>query len=211
MVSKPWKVINAKDQVQPKALTSSKLTTTRALLETPSPQPFNNSCDRCIWQTKDCTRKFEKGIPVGACLPCRQAKSRAPIQAPEAPKAPSQGPSKGPTHQSNWGTLKPPVTPSKWAPSLGPGPSQSKKAKASVSKFRPKTPSVSQNAKFTNDVGVTPLGSIEVYHPLAGPPPHSIPRASALKLIATLVNPLLDPRPGPSSDPKDHIIKGLEV
>ncbi|KIK73340.1 hypothetical protein PAXRUDRAFT_20970 [Paxillus rubicundulus Ve08.2h10] len=74
MVSKPWKVINAKDQVQPKALTSSKLTTTRALLETPSPQPFNNSCDRCIWQTKDCTRKFEKGIPVGACLPCRQAK-----------------------------------------------------------------------------------------------------------------------------------------
>ncbi|KIK74502.1 hypothetical protein PAXRUDRAFT_19807 [Paxillus rubicundulus Ve08.2h10] len=68
-------------------------------------------------------------------------------------------------------TSKPLVTPSKWAPSLGPGPSPSKKAKASVSKSRLKTPSVSQNAKFANDVGVTPLESIKVYHPLAGPPP----------------------------------------
>ncbi|KIK72121.1 hypothetical protein PAXRUDRAFT_22371 [Paxillus rubicundulus Ve08.2h10] len=57
----------------------------------------------------------------------------------------------------------------------------------------PKMPSVAQNAKFANDVGVTPSGSIKVYHPLAGPPPQSIPWASALELIATPVNPLLDP------------------
>ncbi|KIK72766.1 hypothetical protein PAXRUDRAFT_21608, partial [Paxillus rubicundulus Ve08.2h10] len=56
-----------------------------------------------------------------------------------------------------------------------------------------------------------PSSSIKVYHPLAGPPPRSIPRASALELIATPVNPILDPRPGPSSDPIDQIIKGLEV
>ncbi|KIK74077.1 hypothetical protein PAXRUDRAFT_20237 [Paxillus rubicundulus Ve08.2h10] len=186
VVSKPQKLINAEDQVQPKALTSLKPTTTRALPETPSSQAFNNSCDHCIWQTKDCTRRFEKGIPVGACLPCCQAKvacnlswptkqpweqSRAPIQALEAPKAPSPGPSKGPARPSTRATSKPPVTPSKRAPSLGPGPSPSKKAKASVSKSRPKTPLVVQKAKFTNDVGVTPLGSIKVYHPLAGPPP----------------------------------------
>ncbi|KIK76474.1 hypothetical protein PAXRUDRAFT_18181 [Paxillus rubicundulus Ve08.2h10] len=82
------------------------------------------------------------------------------------------------------------------APSLGPGPSPSKKAKASVSKSRLKRPSVSQNAKFTNDVGVTPSGSI---------------KASALELITTPVNPLLDPQPRPSSDPTDQIIKALEV
>ncbi|KIK72027.1 hypothetical protein PAXRUDRAFT_22490, partial [Paxillus rubicundulus Ve08.2h10] len=106
---------------------------------------------------------------------------------------------------------KPPVTPSKRAPSLGPGPSLSKKAKASVSKLRQKTPSVSQNAKFANDVGVTPSGSIKVYHPLSGHPPLSIPWASALEVITTPVNPLLDPRAGPSSDLKDQIIKALEV
>ncbi|KIK76680.1 hypothetical protein PAXRUDRAFT_18028 [Paxillus rubicundulus Ve08.2h10] len=76
VVSKPQKLIDAEDQVQPEASTSLKLTATRALPETPSLQPVNNSCNRCIWQTKDCTRRFEKGIP-----------SRAPIQAPEAPKA----------------------------------------------------------------------------------------------------------------------------
>ncbi|KIK71746.1 hypothetical protein PAXRUDRAFT_21489 [Paxillus rubicundulus Ve08.2h10] len=54
-------------------------------------------------------------------------------------------------------------------------------------------PLVAQKAKFTNDVGVTPSGSIKVYHPLAGPPPCSIPQASALELITTPVNPLLDP------------------
>ncbi|KIK79904.1 hypothetical protein PAXRUDRAFT_16075 [Paxillus rubicundulus Ve08.2h10] len=89
--------------------------------------------------------------------------------------------------------LDPPVTPSKRAPSLGPGPSPLKKAKAAVSKLRPKTASVTQKAKFTYDVGVTPAGSIKVYHPLAGPLPLSIPHASALELIATPVNPLLDP------------------
>ncbi|KIK93966.1 hypothetical protein PAXRUDRAFT_12339 [Paxillus rubicundulus Ve08.2h10] len=84
------------------------------------------------------------------------------------------------------------VTPPKRAPSLGPGPLTSKKTKASVSKLRPKTPLVTQKAKFTNDVGVTPSESIKVYHPLAGPPPQSIPQASAINLIATPVNPLLD-------------------
>ncbi|KIK72024.1 hypothetical protein PAXRUDRAFT_22493 [Paxillus rubicundulus Ve08.2h10] len=163
VVSKHQKLINAEDEVQPEASTSLKLTTTKALPEPPSPHPFNNSCDHCIWQTKNCTRKFEKGIPVGACLPCCQAKlacnlsqpakrpreqSRAPIQVPEPLKAPSPGPSKGPARQSSQATLKLPVTPSKRAPSLGPGPSPSKKAKASVSKSRQKTPSVSQNAKF---------------------------------------------------------------
>ncbi|KIK71771.1 hypothetical protein PAXRUDRAFT_22856 [Paxillus rubicundulus Ve08.2h10] len=43
------------------------------------------------------------------------------------------------------------------------------------------------------------------------PSPRSIPRASALELIATPVNPLLDPLPGPSLDLTDQIIKGLEV
>ncbi|KIK72976.1 hypothetical protein PAXRUDRAFT_21373 [Paxillus rubicundulus Ve08.2h10] len=207
-VSKPQKLIDAQDQVQPKALTSSNLTATRALPETPSPHPFNNSCDRCIWQTKDCTRRLEKGIPVGACLPCRQGKvacnlsrlakrpweqSRAPVQAPEPPKAPSPGPSKGTTRPSARATLKPPVTPSKQATSLGPGPSPSKKAQALVSRLRSKTPSVTQKAKFANDAGVTPSASIKVYHPLAGPPPCSIPWASALELITTPVNALLDP------------------
>ncbi|KIK73049.1 hypothetical protein PAXRUDRAFT_21287 [Paxillus rubicundulus Ve08.2h10] len=162
-VSKPWKLIDAQDQVQPEASTSSNPTATRALPETPSPHPFNNSCDRYIWQTKDCTRRFKKGIPVRACLPCRQGKvacnlsrptkrpweqSRAPIQALEPPKAPSPGPSKGSTHPSARATLKPLVTPSKRAPSLGTGPSPSKKAKASVSKSRPKTPWVAQKVKF---------------------------------------------------------------
>ncbi|KIK72369.1 hypothetical protein PAXRUDRAFT_22069 [Paxillus rubicundulus Ve08.2h10] len=72
-------------------------------------------------------------------------------------------------------------------------------------------PLLTQKAKFTNDAGATPSSSIKVYHPLAGPPPCSIPRASALELIATPINPLLDPRPGPSSDLTDQIIKGLEV
>ncbi|KIK72170.1 hypothetical protein PAXRUDRAFT_22312 [Paxillus rubicundulus Ve08.2h10] len=124
---------------------------------------------------------------------------------------PSPGSSKGPACPSTQATSKLSVTPSKQAPSLGPGPSPSKKAKASVSKSRPKMPSVAQKAKFTNDVGVTPSGSIKVYHPLAGPPPQSIPQASALQLIATPVNRLLDPQPGPSLDPMDQIIKGLEV
>ncbi|KIK72262.1 hypothetical protein PAXRUDRAFT_22193, partial [Paxillus rubicundulus Ve08.2h10] len=185
-----------------------------ALLEPPSPHPMNDSCDCCIRQRKDCTRRFQKGIPIGACIHCHQAKlacnlsrpvkrpreeSRAPIQAPESPKAPSPGPSKGPTHRSSQAPLKPPVTPS-----------PSKKAKASVSKLMWKTPSISQNAKFANDVGVTPSGSIKVYHPLAGHPPLSIPQASALELTATPLNPLLDPRPGPSSDLKDKIIKALK-
>ncbi|KIK73437.1 hypothetical protein PAXRUDRAFT_20854 [Paxillus rubicundulus Ve08.2h10] len=43
------------------------------------------------------------------------------------------------------------------------------------------------------------------------PSPHSIPQASALELIATPINPLLDPQPGPSSDPTDQIVKALEV
>ncbi|KIK71878.1 hypothetical protein PAXRUDRAFT_22702 [Paxillus rubicundulus Ve08.2h10] len=73
-VSEPRKLIDAQDQVQPEASTSLNPTATRALPETPSPHPFNNSCDCCIWQTKDCTRRFEKGIPVGACLPCCQGK-----------------------------------------------------------------------------------------------------------------------------------------
>ncbi|KIK75741.1 hypothetical protein PAXRUDRAFT_18737 [Paxillus rubicundulus Ve08.2h10] len=122
--------------------------------------------------------------------------SRAPIQVPEPPKAPSPGPSKGPACRSSWATSKPPVTPSKRAPSLAPGPSPSKEAKALVSKLRPKTPSISQNEKFANDVGVTPSGSI---------------KASALELVATPINPLLDPRSGPPLDPKDQIIKGLKV
>ncbi|KIK71763.1 hypothetical protein PAXRUDRAFT_22866, partial [Paxillus rubicundulus Ve08.2h10] len=170
--------------------------------------------------------KAPEGYPRRACFPCHQAKvacnlsqpakrpreqSRAPVQAPEPPKAPSPGPFKGPTCPSARATLKPLVTPSKWAPSLGPGPSPSKKAKASVSRSRLKTPSLTQKAKFTNDAGATLSSSIKVYHPLAGPPPHSIPQASGIKLIATPVNPILDPRPGPSSDPTDQIIKGLEV
>ncbi|KIK72886.1 hypothetical protein PAXRUDRAFT_21471 [Paxillus rubicundulus Ve08.2h10] len=52
---------------------------------------------------------------------------------------------------------------------------------------------------------------IKVYHPVAGPPPRSIPRASALELIATPVNPLLDIQPRPTSNPTDQIIKGLKV
>ncbi|KIK72424.1 hypothetical protein PAXRUDRAFT_22007 [Paxillus rubicundulus Ve08.2h10] len=226
MVNKPRKLMDAEDQVQPEASMSPNPTATQALPETPSSHPFNNSCNCCIRQTKGCTRRLKKGIPVGACLPCRQAKvacnlsrpvkrpreqSRAPVQAPEPPKAPSPGPSKGPTRPSAQATSKPLVTPSKWAPSLGPGPSPSKKAKASVSRLRPKTHSLTQKAKFANDAGVTPSSSMKVYHPLAGPPPRSIPRASALKLIATPVNALLDHRPGPSSDPTDQIIKGLEV
>ncbi|KIK71798.1 hypothetical protein PAXRUDRAFT_22817 [Paxillus rubicundulus Ve08.2h10] len=75
VVSKPQKIIDSQDQVQPKASTSSNPTATQALPETPSPHPFNNSCNHYIWQTKDCTRRLEKGIPVGACLPCRQGKS----------------------------------------------------------------------------------------------------------------------------------------
>ncbi|KIK73292.1 hypothetical protein PAXRUDRAFT_21017 [Paxillus rubicundulus Ve08.2h10] len=71
-----------------------------------------------------------------------RGQSRAPVQATEPPKALSPGPSKGPTHLSARATSKPPVTPSKRAPSLGPGPSPSKKAKASVSRSRPKTPSL---------------------------------------------------------------------
>ncbi|KIK72274.1 hypothetical protein PAXRUDRAFT_22179 [Paxillus rubicundulus Ve08.2h10] len=203
VVSKPRKIIDAQDQVQPEASTSSNPATTRALPEAPPPPPFNNTCDRYIWQMKDCTRRLEKGIPVGACLPCHKGKSRAPFKALEPPKAPSPGPSKGPTCPSAWATSKPLVTPSKWAPSLGPGPSPSKKAKASVSRSRPKTPSLAQKAKFTNDAGATPSPSIKVYHPLAGPPPHSIPLASALELIAMPINPLLDPRPRPSLDPTD--------
>ncbi|KIK73410.1 hypothetical protein PAXRUDRAFT_20882 [Paxillus rubicundulus Ve08.2h10] len=260
--SKPRKIIDSRDHVQPEASTSSHPTATRALPETPSPHPFNNSCDHCIWQTKDCMRRLEKGIgtaeehrgqtrerkpkkqsqtqsqsqsmpprkhswkphphnlsttPVTAAsgkprisqersrraslsghasLVARQRwpaiypsrpsdlgeQLRAPIQAREAPKAPSPGPSKGPTHPSAWATSKPLVTPS-----------PSKKAKASVSKSRLKTPLVTQNAKIANDVEVTPSGSIKVYHPLAGPPPHSIPQASALELITIPINPLLDP------------------
>ncbi|KIK73884.1 hypothetical protein PAXRUDRAFT_20408 [Paxillus rubicundulus Ve08.2h10] len=72
-------------------------------------------------------------------------------------------------------------------------------------------PSVAQKAKFGIYVGVTPSESIMVYHPLASPPPQSIPQASALELITTPVNPMLDPPPRPSSDLKDQIIKGLEV
>ncbi|KIK72841.1 hypothetical protein PAXRUDRAFT_21519 [Paxillus rubicundulus Ve08.2h10] len=206
VVSKPWKIIDAQDQVQAEASTSSNPATTQALPEAPTPPPFNNACDRCIWQTKDCTRRLEKGISVGECLPCHKGKvacnlprlakrprvqSRAPVQALEPSKAPSPGPSKGPTRPSARATLKPPVTPSKQAPSLGPDPSPSKKAKASVSRSRPKTPLLAQKEKFTNDAGVTP--------------------SSSIKLIATPVNPLLDPRPGPSSDLTDQIIKGLEV
>ncbi|KIK72447.1 hypothetical protein PAXRUDRAFT_21976 [Paxillus rubicundulus Ve08.2h10] len=186
VVSKPWKIIDSQDQVQPEASMSSNPTATRALPETPTPNPSNNSCDHYIWQTKDCTRRLQKGIPVGACLPCHQAKvacnlsrpakrpweqSRAPVQAPEPSKAPSPGPSKGPTRPSARVTSKLPVTPLKWAPSLGPGPSPSKKAKALVSRSRPKTPLLTQKAKFTNDAGATPSSSIKVYHPLAGPPP----------------------------------------
>ncbi|KIK72796.1 hypothetical protein PAXRUDRAFT_21570 [Paxillus rubicundulus Ve08.2h10] len=218
--------ITIQNQVQPEASTSLNLTTTQVLPETPSPHPFNKSCNCCIWQMKDCTRRLKKGIPIGACLPCRQGKVagnlsrpakqpqeqlRAPVQAPEPPKAPSPGPSKGPTCPSARATSKPPVTPLKRAPSLGPGPSPSKKAKASVSRSRPKTPLVTQKAKFANDAGVTPSASIKVYHPLAGPPPHSIPQASALELIEMPVNALLDPRPRPSLDPTDQIIKGLKV
>ncbi|KIK72687.1 hypothetical protein PAXRUDRAFT_21692 [Paxillus rubicundulus Ve08.2h10] len=99
------------------------------------------------------------------------------------------------------------VTPSNQAPSLGPSPSTSKKAKAPVSKLRPKTPSVAQKAKF-NQPQQTASRSIT---PLQDLPPQSIPWASALKLISTPVNPLLDAQPGPSLDPKDQIIKALEV
>ncbi|KIK72171.1 hypothetical protein PAXRUDRAFT_22309 [Paxillus rubicundulus Ve08.2h10] len=174
------------DEFQPEASTSLKLTATRALPEPPSPQPFSNACDCCIRQTKDCTRRFKQGIPTGACTPCWQAKFtwnlsrptkqpreelRAPIQALEPPKAPFPGPSQGPTRRSSWVTSKAPVTPSKQAPSLGPGPLTSKKAKVSVSKSRPKTPSVTQKAKFGIDVRPTQTDSIKVHHPLAGPPP----------------------------------------
>ncbi|KIK72637.1 hypothetical protein PAXRUDRAFT_21759 [Paxillus rubicundulus Ve08.2h10] len=160
---KPKKHSRTQSQSQSVASTSSNPATTRALPEAPTPPPFNNACDHCIWQTKDCTRRLKKGIPVGACLPCHKGKVafnlswpvkqpwgqlRAPVQALEPPKAPSPGPSKGPTRPSAWATSKPPVTPSKWAPSLGPGPSPSKKAKASVSRLRPKTPSLAQKAKF---------------------------------------------------------------
>ncbi|KIK76416.1 hypothetical protein PAXRUDRAFT_18234 [Paxillus rubicundulus Ve08.2h10] len=130
---------------------------------------------------KECTRQFKMGIPMGARMPCYQAKvsctlsqhMKQPQQesvalslALEPPKAPSPCPFQGPAQKSSRSTLKVLVTPAKQAPSLGPGPSTSKKAKASVSKSRLKMPSITQKAKF------------------------------ALM---------------PSSDPKDHIIKGLEV
>ncbi|KIK73652.1 hypothetical protein PAXRUDRAFT_20635 [Paxillus rubicundulus Ve08.2h10] len=92
-------------------------------------------------------------------IPAHQATSGSVKGSNPSPRS-----SKGPAHPSAWATLKLPVTPS-----------PSKKAKASVSKSRPKTPSVAQKAKFTNDVGVTPSGSIKVYHPLAGPPPNPSP------------------------------------
>ncbi|KIK81859.1 hypothetical protein PAXRUDRAFT_15025 [Paxillus rubicundulus Ve08.2h10] len=131
------------------------------------------------------------GIPMGAAMPCYQGKvscnlsqhikqpqeeSVAQNPAQEPPKAPSPGPFQGPTQQSSCATLKVLVTPAKWAPSLGPGPLTSKKAKASVSKSRPKTPLVAQKAKFGIDVGVTPSETIPIYHPLAGPPSNPSPR-----------------------------------
>ncbi|KIK72152.1 hypothetical protein PAXRUDRAFT_22334 [Paxillus rubicundulus Ve08.2h10] len=60
----------------------------------------------------------------------RVAKGSDGVQAPEPPKALSPAPSKGPTRPSAWATSKLPVTPSKRAPSLGPGSSPSKKANA---------------------------------------------------------------------------------
>ncbi|KIK72706.1 hypothetical protein PAXRUDRAFT_21675 [Paxillus rubicundulus Ve08.2h10] len=54
-------------------------------------------------------------------------------------------------------------------------------------------PSLTENAKFANDAGATPSSSIKVYHPLSGPPPCSIPQASALELITTPVNAPLHP------------------
>ncbi|KIK72804.1 hypothetical protein PAXRUDRAFT_21560 [Paxillus rubicundulus Ve08.2h10] len=53
-------------------------------------------------------------------------------------------------------------------------------------------PSVSQNAKFANDVGVT-IRKHQGVSPPFRPSPQSIPQASALELIATPINPLLDP------------------
>ncbi|KIK72768.1 hypothetical protein PAXRUDRAFT_21604 [Paxillus rubicundulus Ve08.2h10] len=104
--------------------------------------------------------------------------NQATLGGVEGPN-PSPGTSKGsiprpfprPTRRSSQATSKALVTPSKQAPSLGPGPSTSKKAKASVSKSRLKTPLVAQKAKFSIDVGPTPTDSIKVNHPLAGSPP----------------------------------------
>ncbi|KIK72799.1 hypothetical protein PAXRUDRAFT_21567 [Paxillus rubicundulus Ve08.2h10] len=103
------------------------------------------------------------------------------------------GGSKAEGKQALDGNIKGAGYPLKVGPKFWTWPLTSKKAKASVSKSRPKTPSVTQKAKFGIDVGVTPSESIKVYHSLAGPPPQSIPWASALKLVATPVNPLLDP------------------
>ncbi|KIK77028.1 hypothetical protein PAXRUDRAFT_17774 [Paxillus rubicundulus Ve08.2h10] len=52
---------------------------------------------------------------------------------------------------------------------------------------------------------------MQVFHPLAGTPPQSIPWASALGLITTPTNPLLNPQPVPSFDHKDEVIKALKV
>ncbi|KIK72960.1 hypothetical protein PAXRUDRAFT_21390, partial [Paxillus rubicundulus Ve08.2h10] len=210
MVSKPQKIIDSQDQVQPEASTSSNPTTTRALPETPSPHPFNNSCDHCIWQTKDYTRRLEKAREGHASLVARQ---RWPEIYPGQQSDPgsSRGLQSKPQNLQRLHSQALPKAQLKRAPSLGPGPSPSKKAKALVSRLRLKMPSLTQKAKFANDAGATPSSSIKVYHPLAGPPPRSIPRASALKLITTPVNALLDPQPRPSLDPTDQIIRGLEV
>ncbi|KIK75791.1 hypothetical protein PAXRUDRAFT_18685 [Paxillus rubicundulus Ve08.2h10] len=156
-LSKAWESINAKDGVQLQASTSSNPTVM------PS-EPSTDACDHCIMNTKECTRWFKMGIPMGACMPCYQAKvscnlsrhtkqprqeSMTPNPALELSKAPSPGPSQGTTRRSYHATLKAPVIPSKWAPSLGPGLLASKEAKASISKYRPKMPSVTQKAKFS--------------------------------------------------------------
>ncbi|KIK80110.1 hypothetical protein PAXRUDRAFT_15963 [Paxillus rubicundulus Ve08.2h10] len=169
-VSKAWEFMDAEDGVQPEASTSSKPTAM-------SSQPSTDACDHCIMHAKDCTRRLKMGIPMGACMPYYQAKLSCNLS--QKRKRPQQ-------------ELKAlPKTP--LAPSLGLGPLPSKKAKASISKLRLKMPSVAQKAKFGIDVGVTPSESIRVYHPLAVSLPQSIPQASALNLITTPVNPLLDP------------------
>ncbi|KIK75631.1 hypothetical protein PAXRUDRAFT_18824 [Paxillus rubicundulus Ve08.2h10] len=108
-----------------------------------------------------------------------------------------------------WEELRAPIQAPEPPTAPSPGPSQgptrqssqaTSKALVTPSKQAPSlepSPLRSKKAKATDTFG-RPKGKIRI-------------KDSALELIATPVNPLLDAQPGPSSDPKDQIIKALEL
>ncbi|KIK76411.1 hypothetical protein PAXRUDRAFT_18238 [Paxillus rubicundulus Ve08.2h10] len=126
-LSKAQESINAKDGVQLEASTPSKPTAM-------SSEPSTNACNHCIMNTKECIRQLKMCIPMGACMPCYQAKvscnlsqqtkqprqeSMATNQAQEPPKAPSPGPFQGPTHHSSWCNIEGASYPLKVGSKLG--------------------------------------------------------------------------------------------